>query len=314
VNGNPAHHSALAPRARGLALAASAAIVLMTLGLQLAAMDRAAWRSVLRPGPASLDQALAATAGSVALVLVVWLLIALLLSLLAALGSGTSALGLAVANLARLVAPMILRNAVAGVLGVAIAAAPAAADAVHPAPTAGQSRTTAQTAQRLSADQELSPAWIPARDQPPASTTAVATRGSTPPPGPTDRRSEIRADPELLPGWIPSRPPAASVAKTTAELAPVAPAARARVEPDDEVVVRRGETLWDIAARHLGTGATDGEIAVEWPHWFTANRAVIGPNPDHLVPGERLRAPEPAPVERAARGPAREGARGGAGR
>jgi resuscitation-promoting factor RpfA len=67
---------------------------------------------------------------------------------------------------------------------------------------------------------------------------------------------------------------------------------RARVDPDDEIVVRRGDTLWSLAERHLGPGATDGEIALEWPHWFTANRAVIGSDPDHLVPGERLRPPE----------------------
>jgi nucleoid-associated protein YgaU len=60
-------------------------------------------------------------------------------------------------------------------------------------------------------------------------------------------------------------------------------------------VVRRGDTLWDIAARQLGTTATDGEIAAEWPHWFSANRATIGSDPDHLVPGERLRAPSQRP-------------------
>ena len=56
-------------------------------------------------------------------------------------------------------------------------------------------------------------------------------------------------------------------------------------------VVARGDTLWDIARRHLPRSATDLEIAREWPRWYAANRAVIGSDPDHLVPGMRLRAP-----------------------
>jgi len=56
-------------------------------------------------------------------------------------------------------------------------------------------------------------------------------------------------------------------------------------------VVVRGDTLWDIARRHLPRSATDLEIAREWPRWYAANRAVIGSDPDHLVPGTRLRVP-----------------------
>jgi nucleoid-associated protein YgaU len=59
-----------------------------------------------------------------------------------------------------------------------------------------------------------------------------------------------------------------------------------------EIVVGRGDTLWNLAERHLGPGATVSQIAAEWPRWFTANRAVIGNDPNHLVPGERLRPPE----------------------
>jgi hypothetical protein len=60
---------------------------------------------------------------------------------------------------------------------------------------------------------------------------------------------------------------------------------------DDEVVVRRGDTLWDVAARHLGAAATDAEIARAWPQWYAANRGLIGPDPDRLLPGQRLLAP-----------------------
>jgi resuscitation-promoting factor RpfA len=56
-------------------------------------------------------------------------------------------------------------------------------------------------------------------------------------------------------------------------------------------VVRRGDTLWDIAARHLGPGATSVDISREWPAWYDANRAVIGPDPGVIRPGEVLSPP-----------------------
>ena len=61
----------------------------------------------------------------------------------------------------------------------------------------------------------------------------------------------------------------------------------------DEVVVRRGDTLWDIAARHLGPDASAAEIATEWPRWHAANATVIGPDPDLMLPGQRLLPPRP---------------------
>jgi resuscitation-promoting factor RpfA len=57
------------------------------------------------------------------------------------------------------------------------------------------------------------------------------------------------------------------------------------------VVVRHGDTLWDIARRHLPPGAGAGEIARAWPRWYAANRRVIGPDPNLIVPGMRLRVP-----------------------
>jgi nucleoid-associated protein YgaU len=79
--------------------------------------------------------------------------------------------------------------------------------------------------------------------------------------------------PALPPGWSPDRPAARSIA---------------RVAP---VVVVRGDTLWAIAARHLGRGASAAEVAAEWPRWHAANRSTIGPDPDLILPGQRLVAP-----------------------
>ena len=57
------------------------------------------------------------------------------------------------------------------------------------------------------------------------------------------------------------------------------------------MTVRRGDTLWDLAARGLGPAASDAEIAAEWPRWYAANRDVVGADPDLLLPGQQLLAP-----------------------
>ena len=45
-------------------------------------------------------------------------------------------------------------------------------------------------------------------------------------------------------------------------------------------LVRPGDSLWSIADRR-------------WRHWYAANRDVIGPDPDLILPGQRLRPPAP---------------------
>ncbi|MBE1524510.1 LysM peptidoglycan-binding domain-containing protein [Nesterenkonia lutea] len=58
-----------------------------------------------------------------------------------------------------------------------------------------------------------------------------------------------------------------------------------------QVLVRPGDTLWEIAADHLGPEATDWEIAESWPRWYEANRELIGDDPSLIHPGMRLSAP-----------------------
>jgi hypothetical protein len=57
------------------------------------------------------------------------------------------------------------------------------------------------------------------------------------------------------------------------------------------IVVHRGDSLWSIVARQLGPGATDEQIAAAWPAWWAANRDVIGPDPNLILPGQMLRPP-----------------------
>jgi nucleoid-associated protein YgaU len=57
------------------------------------------------------------------------------------------------------------------------------------------------------------------------------------------------------------------------------------------VTVVRGDSLWSIAARHLGPHATDQQVAREWPRWYAVNRRVIGSDPDLIRVGQVLTAP-----------------------
>ncbi|MFJ9314012.1 LysM peptidoglycan-binding domain-containing protein [Pimelobacter simplex] len=69
-----------------------------------------------------------------------------------------------------------------------------------------------------------------------------------------------------------------------------------RSAPDRlDVVVRPGDTLWAIAERALGPGATAGEVAAHWPRIHARNAAVIGPDPDRIRPGQLLHLPSPPP-------------------
>jgi nucleoid-associated protein YgaU len=93
-----------------------------------------------------------------------------------------------------------------------------------------------------------------------------------------------------LHGWSPDRPAASASAPPAASSAAAAP----RSGP---VEVRRGDTLWDIAARRLPGSATRHDVAAAWPRWYAANRRVIGANPDLIRPGQILRPPGDRPAE-----------------
>ena len=63
-----------------------------------------------------------------------------------------------------------------------------------------------------------------------------------------------------------------------------------------EHVVVRGDCLWDIAegwlvAQHPGAAVSDAEIARAVHAWWQANTAVLGDDPDVLLPGQVLRPP-----------------------
>ncbi|WP_138758681.1 hypothetical protein [Modestobacter altitudinis] len=64
----------------------------------------------------------------------------------------------------------------------------------------------------------------------------------------------------------------------------------------EEHVVLRGDCLWDIAAdwlqhRQPDSEPTDADVREATGAWWQVNAAVIGPDPDRLLPGQVLRPP-----------------------
>jgi hypothetical protein len=62
------------------------------------------------------------------------------------------------------------------------------------------------------------------------------------------------------------------------------------------VVVRPGNTLWSIARADLPPHADDDEVALRVREVHRANRAVIGADPDLILPGQRLWMPRPTTI------------------
>jgi len=125
----------------------------------------------------------------------------------------------------------------------------------------------------------------------PAQAAPVAL-AATHQPGPTSPA------PGGLDGWSPDRPaPLPTPARPAASRPATEPSALLVARPHrqravtEHVVVRRGDTLWDIAARALGPNASAAHIAASWPRWHAANRSTIGPDPDLILPGQLLRPP-----------------------
>jgi hypothetical protein len=122
-----------------------------------------------------------------------------------------------------------------------------------------------------------------------ASGAAVRRAGTDPDPvvgEPDARDSGAAADGRRAPGTAGIHAAAGDATAGTSPHESHARAARAAT-----VVVRRGDSLWRIAARHLPPGAGDEAIAAAWPAWYAANRATIGDDPGLLLPGQVLAVP-----------------------
>lgn len=179
-------------------------------------------------------------------------------------------------------APVLVRRALAltvaaGIgLGTAVAADAATADP-SPMPVASQSAAPADLGWPLSAPTGPAAALSPGAD--PGSLAADPGSPGATPSVPATSATTGPARPTSTP--IPSR----------VETAEAAAVGGAPTGPAQNVVVRHGDCLWDIARRFLPAGASDAAIAAAWPAWYETNRVTIGPDPDLILPGQVLTVP-----------------------
>ncbi len=64
-----------------------------------------------------------------------------------------------------------------------------------------------------------------------------------------------------------------------------------RGDPTRTVRVQPGDSLWAIAARTLGPGASAADVASYWHRMHALNATTIGADPDLLQPGQQLQLP-----------------------
>jgi nucleoid-associated protein YgaU len=275
-------------------VAALALFTLSVLGRLMFAAARSSWPS--GDSQASAEDVLAGIVAWAGLGLCLWLWATFLLAILSAL---PGAVGLCAARAAEAITPVVVRRALSLVLGASVGTLVLPTDAAlgDPEPVRVAQLQTSAT---VSPDPAFSPTGVAG----PASSASPAFR-ATPPPVredtwalsprapltsaayPVTRASGEATEPPP-PGWRPSRPATVHDAESSQLLAPVP---RTVTAPVETVTVRRGDSLWSIAARHLGVGATDAEIAVAWPAWHALNADLIGDDPDLIHPGLRLRVP-----------------------
>jgi hypothetical protein len=112
--------------------------------------------------------------------------------------------------------------------------------------------------------------------------------------------SAVAAMPTPTPQWPSDAPVPVPLWPTNPAARPTRTPEHRRAQPSrsaphrsqpQPVVVRRGDTLWRIAADHLPGHPSAQRIAASWPRWYAANRAVIGADPDLIVPGQHLYPP-----------------------
>ena len=256
---------------------AALAVVILGLGVFLAFIGAGIvdhWRrSAARQQALLFDDLLGLLALAAGLTVIAWWLLSLAMAIASALLERTG--HNAAARVTGRFTPVFMRRLAMAAVGVQLLGAPLAHADAMPAAAPSSSNGTS-----------LSAAWAPLAERRPVlpaghSADSGVIEGSGVPAGSVAEGSELQPQwkprvPVVEPGLITSLP------------------ARATAEPDHrELPVRAGDSLWTIAARELGPGASEVEIAARWPLWYQANRNVIGADPNVLLPGQLLSPPPP---------------------
>ena len=260
--------------------------------------------------------------------LAAWLVLAVLLTVL---GRVPGRLGRVAQRLARGWVPTAVRTGLELALGLTVAtgvlgagtghaAAPVTTSVADRAAPPSSAAAASESADAATSGQTFDLDWpAPAADATPSrparrpaelptppgeAVTPARTPQAVVPPAPPPAAAPARAGVVETPVTAaPAPPPAGTGAPPTPASAGAVetPVAAAPGTPAAVVVVQPGDTLWDLAAASLQqAGApepSDACIAQTWPRWWAANREVIGPDPDLILPGTPLSPPpDAAPV------------------
>lgn len=286
--------------------AARSVTAVSALTIACAAVVRVFWLAGLdaldsarASGPDAPADLLVVGAAAAGVVLVAWLATGLVLAALAAV---PGAVGRCAGAAADRVAPAVVRRLAAAVVGTALVTA--VSPAAHADGWASVPRLTMSSISGSSSSSSSSGTLTSAPDptfvvtaRPPVADAAPAlgsrAAAVTPAPDPGFGAGIPPSAATAAPPSVPEAPP--SRARTAPALGPLGPAPHtdtaARHQPT--VTVVQGDSLWVIAARHLGAHATPQQIAREWPRWYAANRTVIGSDANLIHVGQVLTAPSP---------------------
>lgn len=247
-----------------VALAAASLVAAAAVGSIFLSTARDARAAITAAGPASPADGILVVIALAGALLSLWVGVGMALSALSAL---PGALGQACTLLAARMAPAAVRKVVAFVLGTALTAALIPGTAV-----AGSAHQTPRQAVVTSAQYAVGDIGNIADAAPDASFRLISETIHL-----TSEAIGTSDDGDAAPGpsWSPDR--RALSASSTGGMV--------------NIVVQRGDSLWSIAARHLGPGATTAEINAEWPRWFAANQRVIGDDANLITPGQVLSLP-----------------------
>ena len=182
--------------------------------------------------------------------------------------------------------PAFMRRLALAAVGLQLLGAPLAHGATDGGPPPSPTSGTAIAA--VWAPTEQATAGASALPSEPAALTTAVVGGVGGPASISVVPATSASGDSLDPRWKPSAP-VVDPGPLTAH-----PVRSARQQPASAapVTVVAGDSLWSIAARGLGsTPASDVDVALEWPRWYQANKAVVGENPDVLLPGQVLRPP-----------------------
>jgi LysM domain len=280
---SPARTQSLA----AVALASASLVVAAAMGSIFLNTVLGAWAAVQAAGPAGPADGILLITGLGGTLLALWLGLAICLTALSTL---PGAVGHVCRELAARVAPAVVCKVVAFVLGTTLTAALVPGTAV-----AGIGHGALPVAVVTNAQQATSLRGGLAAAAPDASFRLVSERPLTGGRTVTTTRTLLTAlsdvpDAAPPPTWSLGRAEHTRSLERTEHTRSLGRAEHTGAP----VVVLRGDTLWSIASRHLGPGASATDIDTEWRSWFAANLDVIGEDAGRILPGQRLRPP-PSP-------------------